>query len=305
MKRRHEHRVIAILQTVLGPEAVHCEVAVPRVAHAIDALIDVGEPSDLWGPLGGLVAHRTLVIEHESRAPSLLKLVTSLAKLAWVTREQWPRLQGPGARCPLLLFLSAGCPRWAVAGQMGFTAGPMPGVYTTTGGLPLEAADVHLRGLPAAPGLSLLKLMPTPRSPEESTASIQRLKEDVTMIQSTRKAVMEAIVTHQIPATAKERRLTVEAVLRKGRQEGRQETLRALLAARILTEDQLADLEAIEDSSELEHRLSAESLVRKGRQSALLAMAAQLLTADQLADLEAIEDPQDLERRLVALLRRH
>jgi hypothetical protein len=116
---------------------------------------------------------------------------------------------------------------------------------------------------------------------------------------------MEAIVTHQIPATAKERRLTVEAVLRKGRQEGRQETLRALLAARILTEDQLADLEAIEDSSELEHRLSAESLVRKGRQSALLAMAAQLLTADQLADLEAIEDPQDLERRLVALLRRH
>ena len=81
-RRRHEHRVIALLQTVLGPEAVRCEVAVPRVAHSIDALIDVDEPSDLWGPLGSLVAHRTLVIEHESRAPSLLRLVIGLAKLA-------------------------------------------------------------------------------------------------------------------------------------------------------------------------------------------------------------------------------
>jgi hypothetical protein len=275
------------------------------VAHAIDALIDVGEPSDLWGPLGGLVAHRTLVIEHESRAPSLLKLVTGLAKLAWVTRDQWLRLQEPGSRYPLLLFLSAGCPRWVRSGELGFKVGAIPGVYTTTGGLPLEVAVVHLRGLPDAPGLSLLRFMPTPRSSEESAAGILRLKKDPLVIQSTKNAVMEAIVTHQIPSTASERRITVEEVERRGWKKGRDETLRALLGSQLLTADQLAELETIEDPVELERRLSVESLIRKGRQSALLAMAAQLLTADQLADLEAIEDPQDLERRLVALLRRH
>jgi hypothetical protein len=268
-RRRHEHRVIAILQTVLGPEAVQCEVAVPRIAHSIDALIDVGEPSDLWGPLGSLVAHRTLVIEHESRAPSLLKLVTGLAKLAWVTRDQWPRLAEPGRRYPLLLFLSAACPRWVTCGALGFTAGPIPGIYTSAGGLPLEVAVVHLRGLPATPGLSLLKLMPTPRTSVESEKSIQCLKEDPGMIQSTKALVMEAIVNHEIPATSKERRLTVEALeqrgLRRGRRRGRKE----------------------------------------GRLEALSALAHQLLTPDQLAAIETIEDPAELERRLVELLRRH
>jgi hypothetical protein len=249
-RRRHEHRVIAILQTVLGPEAVQCEVAVPRIAHSIDALIDVGEPSDLWGPLGSLVAHRTLVIEHESRAPSLLKLVTGLAKLAWVTRDQWPRLQELGRRYPLLLLLSAGCPRWAATGQMGFSAGPVPGVFTAAGGLPLEVAVVHLRGLPDAPGLSLLKLMPTPRTPDESETNIQCLKEDHSMVESMKQAVMEAIVTQQIPATAKERRLTIEAVERAGWNKGL-----LALAHQLLTPDQLASIETIEDPAELERRL--------------------------------------------------
>jgi hypothetical protein len=254
-RRRHEQRVIALLQTVLGPAAVHCEVAVPRVAHSIDALIDVGVPADLWGPLGDLVAHRTVVLEHESRAPSLLKLVTALAKLAWVTRDQWFRRQAPGHRPPLLLFLSTGCPRWVTSGELGFTAGPLPGVYTTAGGLPLEVALVHLRGLPDGPGLSLLKLMLTPRSPAEATAGINRLKEDPLMIESTKTAVLEAIMTQAIPATSKERRLTVESVLRKGREEGRQQALRALLSARLLSPDQLAVLEAIEDPVELERQL--------------------------------------------------
>jgi hypothetical protein len=254
MKRRHEHRVIAILQTVLGPEAVHCEVAVPRATLSIDALIDVGEPSDLWGPLGSLVAHRTLVIEHESRAPSLLKLVIGLAKLAWVTQDLLPRLQEPGSRAPLLLFLSAGCPRWARSGALGFKAVEIPGIYTTTGGLPLEVAVVHLRGLPAAPGLSLLRFMPTPRNADESAAGIQSLKEDPLMIQSMKKAVMEAIVNHEIPATSKERRLTAAALEQRGMNKGRLEALLAL-AAQLLTPDQLAVLEIIKDPTELERRL--------------------------------------------------
>jgi hypothetical protein len=65
---------------------------------------------------------------------------------------------------------------------------------------------------------------------------------------------MEAIVTNQIPATAKERRLTVESVLHQGRQEGRQEAMLAL-ASQLLTPAQLANLEAIEDPAELELRL--------------------------------------------------
>lgn len=70
------------------------------------------------------------------------------------------------------------------------------------------------------------------------------------MIQSTKAAVMEAIMTQSIPATAKERRLTVESVRRKSRKEAFRD-----LAAQILSAEQLAVLEAIEDPVELERQL--------------------------------------------------
>jgi hypothetical protein len=253
-RRRHEHRVIALLQTVLGPGAVRSEVAVPRVAHSIDALLEIAEPTDLWGPLGPLVAHRMIVVEHESRAPDRLGLHTALGKLAWIIRDGWPRLRAPGGRYPLLLFLSAGCPRWVGSGELGFTPEIVRGVYRLQWPLPQDVVLVHLRGLPEAPGLSLLKLMLTPRDPYDSDAGIHRLSEDPAMLQSTKDRVMEAFVSHEIPATSQEKRVSARTLRQEGRQEGRQEALLAL-ARRLLTPEQLASLEGLEDPDALEARL--------------------------------------------------
>jgi hypothetical protein len=245
-RRKHEHRVIAILQAVLGPTAVESEVAVPRASCSIDARIVIDEPTDLWGPLAPLVAHRTVIIEHESRGPTPAKLHTALAKLCWIAVDEQQHSRAPGRRPPLLLFLSVGCPRWVAAGRHGFVPGSLPGVYRMDLRLGPELGLVHLRGLPEAPGLSLLRLLPMPRDPEEEAAGMRRLMEDLAVLQSTRRRVQEAIMTHQIPATANETRLTVEAV--------RQDTL-LRLARGLLTPEQLASLEDVEDSEELELRI--------------------------------------------------
>jgi hypothetical protein len=251
-RRRHEHRVIALLQTVLGPGAVRSEVAVPRVAHSIDALLEIAEPTDLWGPLGPLVTHRTIVIEHESRAPDRLGLHTALEKLAWIIRDGWPRLRASGGRYPLLLFLSAGCPRWVRSGELGFAPEIVPGVYRLQWPLPQDVVLVHLRGLPEAPGLSLLKLMLTPRDPDEAVTSMRRLSADPAVVQSTKQRVKEAIMNHRIPATAKERWLTIEDVEGRGRQAALLD-----LARSVLPPEQLASLEGIDDPEELKARLVA------------------------------------------------
>jgi hypothetical protein len=225
-RRKHEHRVIAFLQTVLGPEALESEVAVPRVAHSIDARLHIGEPTDLWGPLAPLVACRTVVIEHESRGPSRMKLHTAVAKVTWVAWDERPRQPGPRRRPPLLLFLSADCPRWVASGELGFGPGPCHGVHRLSWPLWPDVVLVHLRGLPDSPGLSLLRLMPPPRDPAEAEAGLRRLKEDPAVLQSTKDRVQEAIMNHQIPVTPPERWITVEAMRQEGRKEGLDEARR-------------------------------------------------------------------------------
>jgi len=232
--RKHEHRVIALLQTALGPAALESEVAVPRASQSIDARLVIDEPTDLWGPLAPLVAHRTVVIEHESRGPSRMKLHSAVAKVCWIAVDERRRFRGPDRRHPLLLILSADCPRWVASGGHGFVAGALPGVYRLGWQLGPELALVHLRGLPEAPGLSLLKLMPTPRDPEEAEAGIQRLKEDPAVLQSTKERILEAIMNHQIPATSREHWITVEEVRNEGREEG-QDAARRALARKLLT----------------------------------------------------------------------
>jgi hypothetical protein len=229
-RRHHEHRVIALLQTVLGPDALASEVAVPRAAHAIDCVLRLEQPTDLWGPLGPLVAHRTVVIEHESRGPSRMRVHSATAKVTWIAWDEHVRKVDRGRRPPLLLFLSAGCPGWVAAGELGFWPTGWPGVFRMSWGLQPEVVLVHLRGLPDAPGMSLLKLMPTPRDDSESSAAIRRLKEDPSMLQSTKDRVLEAIMNHSIPATSKERWITLEDIRRETRLEERLEIARRLLA---------------------------------------------------------------------------
>jgi hypothetical protein len=193
----------------------------------------IDEPTDLWGPLAPLVAHRTVVIEHESRGPTRAKLHTAAAKLCWIAVDEQKLDRKGGRRPPLLLFLSADCPRWVASGGHGFGPGPVPGVYRLGWQLGPELVLVHLRGLPGVPGLSVLRLLPTPRDPGEAEAVMQRLKEDPAVLQSTRRRVQEAIMAHQIPATATERRLTYQEVIDQGRKEG-QEALQHHLARKAL-----------------------------------------------------------------------
>jgi hypothetical protein len=251
-RRKHEHRLIAILQAVLGPGALESEVSVPRASCSIDARIVVEEPTDLWGPLAPLVAHRTVVIEHESRGPTRAKLHTAVAKVCWIAVDEQKHIRAPRRRPPLLLFLSADCPRWIASGGHGFGLGPLPGVYRMDWQLGPELVLVHLRGLPGAPGLSLLKLLPTPRDQTEAAAGMQRLKEDLAVLQSTKARVQEAIMTHQIPATSNERWITAEEVRHEAQENLRRELARKALARGLsvtevaelteLTEEQVREL---------------------------------------------------------------
>jgi len=243
---------MALLQTLLGPENLRSEVTVPRVAHAIDALIRVDVPTDLWGPLGPVVARRTVVLEHESRPPFRRKLYTALAKLTWVVQQQWKLLEAEAGRYPLLLFLSAGCPRWVSSGELGFREGEHSGAYQMRWSLPADVVFINLRGLPESAGFSLLKLMPTPRNDAEVEAGIERLKRDPGVLQSTKDVVLEAIMNQQIPATDKERWLSAEAL----RQEGRRDAI-LKLAQRLADADELRSLETLDDLDELERRVHA------------------------------------------------
>jgi hypothetical protein len=185
-----------------------------------------------------------------------------LAKLAWEIQKQWEHIRRGACRYPLLLFLSAGCPRWVSSGELGFVPGEIPGIYTFDWSLPAEVVFVNLRGLPEAPGCSLLKLMPTPRNKSEARTGIDRLRRDTGMIESIKEQVEEALMNGQIPATDDERENVYQRLKREFREEGREE----------------------------------------GRREALLTLARRLVDTDELSELEAIEDPDELERRVLARL---
>jgi hypothetical protein len=241
---------MALLQTALGADQIVSEAAVPRAGRSIDAIIRVGEPTDLWGPLGPLVAHRTLVVEHEARAPSRRKVHAALGKLSWVVEDDWPDLGHRGARFPLLLFLSVSRPRWVERGALAFEPWEIPGVYRLQWPLETDVVLVHLRGLPDAPGLSLLRLMPTPRDAAEAAAGLDRLRTDPAVVQSTKDRVLEAIMNQQIPATETERWLTIERV----RQETLREVARRLLAEGMERADVARLLELrLDELPDLEH----------------------------------------------------
>lgn len=251
-RRRHESRAIALLKTLMGEGAVQSGVAVPRVAHATDALVRVDAPGDFWGPLGPMVANRTIILEHVSRAPSLRGLWTGLAKLAWTVTAEWQAIANRDRRYPLLLFLSASCPKWIRSKEGGFVPIRPAGAHALVMPMPAGCLFVHLGGLPEEPGLSVLRLMASPRSEAEMKEGIARLMRDPAVLQSTKEAILEAIMNQRIPATEPERWISVEAI----RKEARTEALLDV-ARRRCDSETLRELEATTDMQELERRVLA------------------------------------------------
>ena len=92
-RRRHrrirEERFARLLAAIEGEQALRFEHAVPRASRDIDVTMDLGVPSDAWGPLRKCLAHRTVLVEHYSRAPSIRDITRSLSKQAYLVEQWW------------------------------------------------------------------------------------------------------------------------------------------------------------------------------------------------------------------------
>jgi hypothetical protein len=65
---------------------------VPRASRAIDFSLELDEPSDGWGPLCPVLAHRQVLVEHFSKAPGIAALAGCLAKHGFVAEQHWSAL---------------------------------------------------------------------------------------------------------------------------------------------------------------------------------------------------------------------
>ncbi len=289
-RRRHEERVFGILGFIQGERAIQPERAVPRASRFIDGIIEVDKPGDGWGPLDPLVTNRVVLVEHYSRAPGITAYVRAVAKLAHVVDEWWRDLDAnhrkialatasttaaaaastqskkpaphTDAPCPpMLLILSADRPRQVLAGLRPPPICPT-GIWHASRTVLGDVTLVHVRGLPQRhPGVSVLRLMATPRTRAEAMTLLDALLADPDVLQSTKEDLLEELMSGAIQSTPTEHQ-TIIAQIRseghqEGRQEGRQETRNVLLRlARYRLDDAaISELESISDLADLEARL--------------------------------------------------
>lgn len=256
-RRRHEDRVIGIVQQMVGDAAFEPERSVPRASRSIDGIIDMGQPSQSWGPIAPLLANRTVALEHESRPPGRAKLANAVAKLEWLVEAYWLDPDRSG-RVPLLLLVTEGIPRWLRSAGCETPPWKIPGIWYSPRENLGDLLVVAPRSLPEIPGTALLKSMPFPRSDQESRRNIERLQADPHVVQSDVRGVMEGIMSGSIPSTQAEQQSILDRLRDKfrveGRQEGRREALLDLARKRF-GEDTAAELATIDDPDELEERL--------------------------------------------------
>jgi hypothetical protein len=267
-RRAHQDRALAIIATLEGEHSIEPEVAIPQASRVVDGVARLGEPSDGWGPIRPLVAHRTVLVEHFSRPPSLPSWVRSVATLAWLVDAWWTKRPAPRGRAPMLLVLSNGTPRTALAAIAELRPFGVPGIWLSPRPALGDLLLVDIKGLPPdVPGTSVLRLVATPTSRQQADAHIGALRSDSALVQSTKDRLLEALMDRTIPSTDEEQLSILERVRREGHREGRDEGRRegrdegrrqvvlALLAKR-LGDDAARELDAAESTDELERRLA-------------------------------------------------
>jgi hypothetical protein len=241
---------------------------VPQASRYIDGVIYLSEASRGWGVIQTQVSGRIVIIEHFSRPPSLAKMVSGRAKLSWMTDLWWRQPdRRHGRRPPLLLVISSGRPRKALAQLPEIAAGSLRGVWETTPSAFGDTLIVDVKGLEETDGTSLLRLMHAAKPTVEARERIGHLLTDPVVDDTLRAKLIEGIMQGTVELTAEEQELTYRSVLERGRAEGREEGR------------------------------------EEGRGEALLRIAAKI-GGDEVADeLASIEDPDELEKRVLELLR--
>ena len=227
---RHQERALALLRAT-ERRALAVEVAVPEGSRRIDALLELGRPNRIWGPLLPALSRRRILFEHFSGPPSIEALTTVHAKLALVL-EAWARSRRVAARRglasirpPLGLVLSVGRPAGALQ-VLGYVPRGPSGVHVASLGA-FEAVLVDVRGLPLEPGTALLRAFD--HRPAVASRNLARLLVDPALDWRTRRAIGDAVMAKPKLWDPLEQQVTVDLLLQRGRVEGRVEGLRAAL----------------------------------------------------------------------------
>ena len=204
------------------------------------------------------MSRRLIVLEAWSRTPSPAQLATAWLKLAWVT-ERWfggdERL-AQGDRAPSLLVLSNGRPRAALAAFEALEPLATVGAYGTNSAGASSALLLDLRALPPRSGLSLLRFLSFPRGPEDARERTDRLLGDEDLPIRMRRALMDAIMSDQIPIVAEEQESAYDLAVRRGIEIGERQAW-ITMARGYAASDIVASLERETDIAELRRRVLA------------------------------------------------
>lgn len=232
----HQRRALDIIQVVEGADVIAAERAVPQGHFRIDALLRMSRaPTGMWGPLREVVADRLVVLELDSRPPSRKKLVRARLKHFFVL-DEWHQRPMHGTRPPMLLTISDGTPRKALAATQHLQPGHLRGLWRSTEDLTCGSAWlVDLKSLARRPGTSVLRLLRRPRTPDEAREQLAALLADDALLSSQRDRLMEAVMEHRVHTDKQEHETWTEFYTRVGRADGIARTILVILEARDLT----------------------------------------------------------------------
>ncbi len=259
---RHEARAFAILEVVAPGCVLEIEQTLPRKSRHVDGLLFFEQSNPAFGPWADRLADRIVVFEAYSRPPRSEQLATAWLKLAWVS-ERWVAEDvqlSRGGRPPMLLVVSNGRPRTALRLFDVVVPQSTLGAWATDGEGVFGTLVLDLRTLPAAAGLSVLRFLRFPTSREEARERTACLLGDEHLPITMRRALMDAIMSDQIPIDVDERESAWDRAVRSGveigEQRGERRTLLAIARLRA-SADLVAELEAVDDLDVLRQRVIA------------------------------------------------
>ena len=268
----HHDRALELVRTVESEFEIACEVALPESARRVDVVLPFGgNPSDAWGPLHADLAHRDMFLELYSRAVPAMNLITCVLESVW-GYEQWhnPRRTRRTDRPPLCLVISDGRPRTGLRDLPCFRPSPaVTGLYRLECGYQVLLVDAkRITG----PGTSFLRLLPT-RLEERGDKTLELLN-DPALKDSTKRKIGTKIMDNDEEFFGKAEQESAARVLLKrsekrgekrgrrlGERRGRRLELLDMAREAGASEDDLAELEAIEDLEAL--RAATLELVRR------------------------------------------
>ena len=285
----HQERVLSIIVVCEGEGVLEPEVSVPQGSWRIDALLCFDVPSDIWGPLREIVEGRVVVLEHYASRPNTEELTRAFTKLALIVdlwrggeggRRKWPE-----RRAPLLLVMTNGWPKIAVANTIGEALLLEPGIKWLHRTPMSEALLIDLLGLANKPGYSVLRAMASRRD-----ARWQTLLNDEGLPDSLRRQIEEALLKRVIPTSEIEHGSIVERIEARGREKW-------------LAKGLERGLERGRKEGRKEGREEGRKEGREeGRRQMVLRLARHRLSNDEVTLLERLDDIDEMEAQLLAFL---